>query len=301
MMKSNTVMAICGKAAAEIDAEATERRAQLGTIGAADFQEMLGSAPVDVDVIEGEAIVRIHGPLAPSVSVFDSLFFSAVSTMALEREIRALGDDESITKIWLDIHSPGGSTQGMLELAATIRDVRTRKNVTAVANTDALSAAYWIAAQADEIVALESSWLGALGTFFQHVDKTAALKAAGLKVTIIAIGDRKVEFSSLQELDKEATARAQELVTMFFNQFVDDVAAGRGVSREKVLEAFGSSRVFTAAESLKLGMIDRITAAADIFNNSPKARSSATSARAEAKDLAELVSALGRLEQTIGG
>lgn len=301
MMNSTALMAICGTYAAEITAEAAERRRTLGTVDAASFRSMLEPSPINVVIAGTQAIVRIHGPLAPHVSGFDALFFEAVSTNALEAEIRALGEDETIDNIILDIHSPGGSTQGIPELAATIRSVRKAKRITAVANFNALSAAYWIATQAHEIVALESSFLGAMGAFFQHVDESEAIKSAGLTVTTIAVGDRKTEFMSTAPLDETAIARAQELVDLFFNQFVDDVAEGRGMDRAKVLEAFGSSRVFTAAESFKLGMIDRISAAADLLTNSPTARSSAASARAEAADQAELMKALGRLKTTIGG
>jgi ClpP class serine protease len=72
-------------------------------------------------------------------------------------------DDPNIDGILIDIDSPGGRTAGVTETATVVRRARRSKPIVAIANTLAASAAYWIGAQADEIVASPSAEVGSIG------------------------------------------------------------------------------------------------------------------------------------------
>ncbi|GAG49104.1 unnamed protein product, partial [marine sediment metagenome] len=228
------LMAINGAAAVGLWQQGRERRELMGTIGAAEFQALLLEAPAETNVSRGAALVAVHGPMVPRASRLEQLFFGAVSTFGLEAEMRALAEDDEVEVIVLDINSPGGDVRGMPELAATVRDVREKKPVIALGNVDALSAAYWLASQATEIVGVQSSRFGSMGAFFKHADFSGALKAEGIVVTEFALGARKLEFSSGGPLDDEAKARINDLLAGIVDGMVDDVAAGRRMPREQV-------------------------------------------------------------------
>lgn len=299
MIGLGDISAIAPADALAIAREGEARRELLGTVRAGDFAELAAQAEREPAIVRGAALVQVHGPMLPRASRFDEIFFGAVSTFGLEAELRALAANDDVESIVLDIDSPGGSVTGLPELAATVRDVRKSKPVIAIANTKALSAAFWLAAQADTIVAVESSLLGSMGVFFKHADISEMLKAEGVKITQIALGARKLEFSSIGPLDEKAIERSTERVQMIFDRMVDDVAEGRGMPRAQVLKAFGSSRVFTAAESLKLGMIDRISPVAELLEQRPATRAQRqAAARAEA-DGESLLGALAELKKTL--
>ena len=89
-------------------------------------------APVRRARANNVAIVPIHGMLTHRADLF-----SEVSGMtSLERvrgEIVEAAAEKAVDTIMLHIDSPGGSTDGVAETAALIRDVRQSKSVVAVA------------------------------------------------------------------------------------------------------------------------------------------------------------------------
>ena len=68
--------------------------------------------------------------------------------------------DPNVRAILLDIDSPGGSVEMVAEAAAMI--AAAPKSVTAIANTMAGSAAYYLASQADEVVVTPSGMVGSI-------------------------------------------------------------------------------------------------------------------------------------------
>ena len=83
-----------------------------------------------------------------------------------------------------------------------------RKPVVAVSNFLCASAAYWIAAQADQIVAAPSLHDRlASACIAIHESIAAALEAEGVDVTIISAGKFKAEGNPYEELDPEAYRR----------------------------------------------------------------------------------------------
>jgi protease-4 len=58
-------------------------------------------------------------------------------------------------------------------------------------------------------------------------------------------------------ITKDEEAVLQELIDDTYNQFVDIVAEGRGLTREEVLKV-ADGRIFTGAQALQLGLIDKL-------------------------------------------
>lgn len=205
------------------------------------------------------AVIPLSGVITPRGSLLQMLFGGGSGGLLGFRESfrEAMGDD-SIGAILLDIDSPGGSTDLVTETAAEIRAARGRKPIVALANTDAASAAYWIAAQADEIVVTPSGMVGSIGVFALHVDESKALENEGLDPTFISAGKFKTEGNPLQPLSDSAREHAQRVVDARYADFVADVAAGRQVPVDRVRKGFGEGRALTADDALAEGLVDRI-------------------------------------------
>lgn len=75
----------------------------------------------------------------------------------------AAANDTSITKINLNVNSPGGGTIGIIEASIVIYEARAKKDIVSVINTEAASAGYWLASRANCIVVMESSFVGSIG------------------------------------------------------------------------------------------------------------------------------------------
>lgn len=211
------------------------------------------------------AVLNVFGLIVPRVERL-KVSERGVSAEALDAVFRQAMDDPKFGAVVLNIDSPGGSVFGMTELAATIREYgraengRRSKRVVAVINPYATSAAYYIASQADEVVATPSGEGGSLGVFAVLIDQSEALAKEGLKPTVVrAPADGfKAETLGLAPFTPEAVAHLQSRAEEYLDLFIADVADGRGISRAVVREDFGKGRVYGAQEMLSRRMIDRI-------------------------------------------
>jgi hypothetical protein len=128
----------------------------------------------------------------------------------------------------------------------------------AVANTEAMSAAYWLASQADRFFASPSARVGSIGVLSTHEDRSVKAEHDGIKTTIIHAGKFKAEGSPFAPLSEGAKAHLQALVDSMYAMFLKDVSLGRGVKASAVEDNFGQGRFFDAQGALDRGMIDGI-------------------------------------------
>jgi signal peptide peptidase SppA len=206
----------------------------------------------------GVAIIPLVGLVTHRTSAIDEISGPGmVSTQKTAAYFRQAMADPNVGHIILDVDSPGGTVAGVEELAAEIFKARGQgKKITAVANTLMASAAYWIASQADEIVASPTAFIGSVGVYFAHDDDSAAQEMAGHKITIVAAGEHKAELEG--PLTDEARAYLQSLADAQYEQFTKAIARGRQTTVADVKKNYGGGRVFTAADAVKIGMADRV-------------------------------------------
>jgi len=203
------------------------------------------------------AVVPVLGPITKRDSLF-TMLFGGTSTVRLSQQLRALAADDSVATILLNVDSPGGTVSGLPELVSEVRRVAETKRVVAIANDLAASAAYWIASQADEVIATPEALVGSVGVFTQHVDFSAALEREGIRVSFIQAGKYKTEGNPFEPLTDEARAHVQSIVDATYAQFVGDVAKGRNTTPAAVRADYGEGRVLTAKDAKAAGMVDRV-------------------------------------------
>ncbi len=214
----------------------------------------------------GTAVIGLYGMVTPFGSLLSMLFGGGGGGLnQFQRELQGAVADESVSNIVLDIDSPGGLVDLVPETAAMVRKAREVKPVTAVASTEAASAAYWIAAQANELVVTPSGSVGSIGVYTMHTDRSEQAEMAGIDVTLIYAGKYKVEGNQYEPLTDAAKAARQERVDTIYDMFVEDVAAGREDSVEAVREGYGEGRVELAEEAVKVGLADRVGTLSEVL------------------------------------
>lgn len=203
------------------------------------------------------AIVTLHGVMAqrrlPGASTG-----GGASTEAVGRALDAAVADNDVKMIVLHVDSPGGAVAGTRELAAKVAAAKDRKPVITQVDSDAASAAYWVASQATEIVVTPGGNVGSVGIVAVHEDVSGMLEQAGIKKTVLTAGKYKAEGHSYGPLTEEARIFVQSRLDEAYRDFVSAVAAGRGVSAQVVEEKYGQGRVVSAKQALAAGMVDRI-------------------------------------------
>lgn len=224
-----------------------------------EIEARIGAKPPrkDAQRAGAVAVIPVYGVITPKADMFTDMS-CGTSIDRLRGAFHSALADESVLAIVLDVDSPGGQVDLVTELANEIRGARGTKPILAVANTLAASAAYWIAAQADELYVTQSGEVGSIGVFAAHDDISGALEKAGVKTTLISAGKHKVEANPFEPLSEEARAAIQARVDDSYRMFVHDVAKGRGVPVDTVRSGFGEGRVVVAREAVSEGMVDGI-------------------------------------------
>jgi len=174
----------------------------------------------------GSAMGDISGPTATSTARFSQQFRQAI-------------DDPSVQAVVIDVDSPGGTVEGVDELASEIRGARGKKKVIAVSNCLCASAAYYIAASCSEVVVSPSSLTGSVGVYCAHEDDSKLLESLGVSMTLVAFGENKTSGNNFEPLSESARADMQKMVNDFGDMFEKSVAAPR---RPRCMRSSGKGR-----------------------------------------------------------
>lgn len=237
----------------EIDATAFEARANAAT----SFRERMGAQRMGA--VE---VIPVHSLITQRYTWLTWLY-DGTSLEWLAEAIREAVEDSEVAAVVLDVDSPGGSVDGLIEFAAELRTMVAQKPIVAVTNPTNASAAFWASAGATEMVITPSGSIGSVGIYAMHVDESRFLEAEGVTVTLIHAGPYKVEGNPYEPLSEEARSTLQGEVDHFYRAFTSDVAKGRGTQVSTVVDAFGGGRMVMPAAAQAAGMVDRIATLAD--------------------------------------
>ena len=219
----------------------------------------------DVLVSGNTAVVKVYGTLFQRANLL-TRYSGGTSTEQLQTNLTRAANDPNISRIILDIDSPGGTALGNEEVVQKIREIRKVKPVIASVNGLAASAAYYIASAAEKVYASPSSMVGSIGTLLIHRESSKADAEAGIKFTILRSGKFKADGNEREPLGEQGRATLEERVVVYHDQFVEAVATSRNVTEAVVRDQFGDGKVFIASEALKRNMIDEIATLEQLLN-----------------------------------
>lgn len=225
------------------------------------------------------AVVPLLGTISKRMSAMDAMSGGA-SLNAFMENLRTAVNDPDVGSILIDVHSPGGSVYGVEEAFRAVLAARKQKRVVALVNSLSASAAYYISAGAEEIVATPSSEAGSIGVYTVHFDWSEAAANDGVKITIVKAGAHKAEGNPYEPLGDDAREHMQSIVDAFYGQFVAAVAKGRDLSVEEVEKRFGQGRTFDSARLVTLGMADRVATFEEIVDEMLSGKLSGRTGRA---------------------
>lgn len=228
----------------------------------------------------GVGVVRLEGVLARRMNLFSRMSGGTSTELALAQFREALADREA-ESILLVIDSPGGAVDGTQELAEAIYNARGKKPIKALATGTVASAAYWIAAAAEEVlIASDTTLVGSIGVVATHVDVSRAEDRLGVKTTEITAGRYKRIASQYGPLTQEGRASIQEMVDAIYTAFVNDVAAFRRVSADRVLDGMADGRIFLGKAAQDVGLVDGFASEHDLLGKMRRGQTTGVGKRA---------------------
>ena len=203
------------------------------------------------------AIIPMYGPIVPRANLMTE-YSGGATISGMRAAFREALADESVGSILFDVDSPGGYTDGVEEFASEIRASRGQKPIVASANYSMASGAYYLSAQADEVVASPSSQVGWIGAAMVHQEESRYLDTEGVTTTIIRNPPGKLGGNPFEPLSDQARGEYQAFVDEVSAQFHAAVAKGRGVSVATVKGDFGQGGGMSASKAKAAGLVDRV-------------------------------------------
>jgi len=234
----------------------------------------LANEPKPYDIVDGVAVIPVEGVIAKKMNLFSQIS-GGVSTELVARDLQAALADESVHSIVLNVDSPGGTVDGVQQLAAIVAGAS--KPVVTLAGGLMASAAYWIGSAAQAVyIADNTTAVGSIGVVAAHTDVSGAEAQRGIKTTEIAAGKYKRIASQYAPLSEEGRQTLQDQVDTYYSIFVGDVAAARSVTPEKVLQDMADGRMFIGQQAVAAGLVDGVVTLSALIDKLNADRASAS-------------------------
>ena len=200
------------------------------------------------------AVISLSGPIQSERTGF--LFGGSIISPQLVRGyLERANEDITVKAIVLQIESPGGSVAACQEILNEIE--RVDKPIVVSMGTLVASGGYYISAKADKIVALPGTLTGSIGVIAQVANIKGLYDKLGIDMEVFKAGKYKDMYAGIRELTPEERMLMQEITVRLYEQFIEAVAEGRGLSKEKVME-LATGQLYTGEQAKELGLVDEL-------------------------------------------
>jgi protease-4 len=198
-------------------------------------------------------------PLSGTITTGDySTLSSSTITPGLVRYyLSKVEKDKSVRAIVLRVESPGGEIEPCQEILLEIERVEETLPVVVSMGGTAASGGYYISTRADKIVALPTTQTGSIGVISAIINIEALLEKLGIQIEVFKGGKYKDMYRGFTEMTPEEEEIMQGMVDEYYEQFVDVVSEGRGLSREEVRD-LATGQLYSGTRAKELGLVDEL-------------------------------------------
>jgi signal peptide peptidase SppA len=220
------------------------------TAGPVDDAQRYG---LPIQKMGGTAVISMKGPMLKEAGFWTRYGFAGSRDTA--NALKAAAADDDIESILWVVDSPGGSVDGLRELADTVKAVNAIKPITVQVDGMMASAAVYATAYASAIYAGSRDLVGSIGTRIMLYDFSEMFANQGIKAIPIDTGEHKSAGAMGTEITEAQQAEFQRIVDGYYADFLAVIRDGRGIDPEPLADG----RVFFADEEpLQSGLIDGV-------------------------------------------
>jgi protease-4 len=206
----------------------------------------------------------------PSAGIKESLSLSSDNKVAvvrlrgiildggeIKRQLDKWAGDDSVKAIVVHISSPGGVVGPSQEIFSAVKKAAAKKPVVASMGAVAASGGYYVAAACNKIVANPGTITGSIGVIMMFSTTFDLMDKIGLKAVVVKSGKFKDTGSPHRPFTDEDRALMQGVVDDTYDQFITDVAQGRGLPVEEVRKV-ADGRILTGRQAFKVKLVDKL-------------------------------------------
>jgi signal peptide peptidase SppA len=212
------------------------------------------------------AMISIDGPMMYNPSMFDKLFYQAVSTQEVQAAILDVANDPKIKAVVNNINSPGGEAHQIHKVAADMAQLSNMKAVASLNTGMMCSAAYFIGSQAGNVFSTDGlNETGSIGTVKLIADHSKAAEMAGIKIHKIATGELKAAGAMGTELTTGMIAHIQKKINKMQESFSGAVSSKRSNADMSDGSEARSGASFFQEDAERLGLSDGVKSIEEAF------------------------------------
>ena len=173
------------------------------------------------------------------------------------KDLRKLKDDENVKAVVLRVNSPGGSAYGSEQIWYAVNQLKKEKPVIVSMGDYAASGGYYIACNADTIVAEPTTLTGSIGIFGIMPNAKGLTEKLGVNFDVVKTNP----YADFGNLTRPMNDGEKGLMQMYVNKgyelFLTRCSDGRGISMEE-LDKIAQGRVWTGSTAKELGLVDEL-------------------------------------------
>ena len=180
---------------------------------------------------------------------------TGINSKKMVKELNKLKENDDVKAVVLRINSPGGSAFGSEQIWYALQQLKEKKPVIVSMGDYAASGGYYIACNADTIVAEPTTLTGSIGIFGMIPNMKGLLQdKLGLHNHFVKT-NRMADFGDVtRPMTADEKALMQKNVNNGYDLFLTRCAEGRGMDKERI-NGIAQGRVWTGEKAKGLGLV----------------------------------------------
>lgn len=227
---------------------------ELHIAGAGDYRQ-ISQESLGLNKGERIAVVYASGDITSGKSTFGGSGEETIGSDSLVKVINEARDDQTIKAIVLRIDSPGGSGLASDIIWRALESAKVKKPIVVSMSDVAASGGYYIACNANKIVAEPSTITGSIGVVGGKPVVKGFYDWIGVTNEYVLRGKNAGMFRETEKFSDAERKKFVEFIGTTYDDFITKVAKGR--SKEKTyIDSIGQGRVWTGRQGKENGLVD---------------------------------------------
>jgi protease-4 len=228
---------------------------KLRTVSGGEYREV-SSDSLGLNKGDRVAVIFASGAINIGHSSNSPFGGSMVGSDTVVQAVNDAANDSSIKAIVLRIDSPGGSALASDLMWNALENAKAKKPVVVSMSDVAASGGYYIACNANKIIAEPTTITGSIGVFMGKPVMKGLYDWLGVTNEYVMKGKNAGIFRETEHWTPEERAKMEQSADhIYYDSFVPKVAKGRNKSAEDV-NAIGQGHVWTGTQAKQNGLID---------------------------------------------
>lgn len=173
------------------------------------------------------------------------------------KEIEKLRKNDNIKAVVFRVNSGGGSAYASEQIWKAISDLKEEKPVIVSMGDMAASGGYYIACNADKIVAQPTTITGSIGIFGMFPNLGGTFDKLGIDMDVVKTNEFADFGNIARAFNAQEATMMQSYIDNGYDLFLTRCADGRGMPKDS-LAKYAEGRVWTGNQAKEIGLVDEL-------------------------------------------